>query len=421
MGQLSSVRVLIAVTGSHGDVLPFVKLGAECRRRGHEVFFAVNPYFKDAVTAAGLRLLPLGTEEDYLRITRDPRLMDSNQGLRVIARVLEDHYQNVYDLLERAVIPGQTVLIASSLSLAARTLEETQGLPTAVVHLSPCLIRSSHRVPRMDANFWILDHLPPRLNEVLWAILDFLLLDGIFLPGYNRFRRNLGLTPVRRMFGRWMHRATHVIGMFPDWFAPRQPDWPESLRLAGFPLATDPAGADLSPAVQSFLEEGAPPVVFTAGTGFARARGFYEQSAEACARSGLRGLLLTRHDDNLPRHLPRGVQAASFLPMQQLLPRAAALVHHAGIGTTSDALAAGVPQLVRPMAYDQFDNASRLVDLEIGRVLSTRTYTAETAAATLRELVENQELRRRCGAIAERLRTQERASAAACDWIVGAG
>ncbi len=43
-----------------------------------------------------------------------------------------------------------------------------------------------------------------------------------------------------------------------------------------------------------------------------------------------------------------------------LVPRLAALVHHGGIGTTAQAMRAGVPQLITPFAHDQFDNAARV-------------------------------------------------------------
>jgi rhamnosyltransferase subunit B len=42
------------------------------------------------------------------------------------------------------------------------------------------------------------------------------------------------------------------------------------------------------------------------------------------------------------------------------------LVHHGGIGTTAQALRAGRPQLVIPMAHDQFDNAARVKRLGVG-------------------------------------------------------
>ena len=56
----------------------------------------------------------------------------------------------------------------------------------------------------------------------------------------------------------------------------------------------------------------------------------------------------------------------------------AALVHHGGIGSSAQALAAGVPQLVMPMAYDQLDNATRLKRLKVGDWLMPRTFHSPT-------------------------------------------
>ena len=58
-----------------------------------------------------------------------------------------------------------------------------------------------------------------------------------------------------------------------------------------------------------------------------------------------------------------------YAPFDVLLPRVALLVHHGGIGTTAEALRAGVPQLVLPFAFDQFDNGRRVQQMGAGSVL----------------------------------------------------
>ena len=80
---------------------------------------------------------------------------------------------------------------------------------------------------------------------------------------------------------------------------------------------------------------------------------------------GRRGLLLSRHREHIPRTLPSDVRHVEYAPFSELLPRCAALVHHGGIGTSAQALAAGVPQLIMPMGHDQPDN-SRACSRRIG-------------------------------------------------------
>jgi len=81
--------------------------------------------------------------------------------------------------------------------------------------------------------------------------------------------------------------------------------------------------------------------------------------------------------EQLPAVLPAGALHVSHAPFSALLPRLSALVHHGGIGTSAQALAAGIPQLVVPFAHDQFDNAARLHRLGVAVRLRTQAPAAE--------------------------------------------
>lgn len=116
------------------------------------------------------------------------------------------------------------------------------------------------------------------------------------------------------------------------------------------------------------------PIVFTSGTAHHHCRAFFEAAAEACTQLKRPGLLLSTFPENFPHELPDTVRTLPYMSFKRLLPHCAAIVHHGGIGTTSQALAAGIPQLIRPMAFDQFDNASRIENLGCGRWLRNDRY-----------------------------------------------
>ncbi|MEE2708783.1 MAG: nucleotide disphospho-sugar-binding domain-containing protein [Gemmatimonadota bacterium] len=63
-----------------------------------------------------------------------------------------------------------------------------------------------------------------------------------------------------------------------------------------------------------------------------------------------------------------------YAPFSSLLKYAAALVHHGGIGTTSQARWTGVPHLVGTCVYDQGHNAQRLVDLGVAETVERKRY-----------------------------------------------
>ena len=94
-------------------------------------------------------------------------------------------------------------------------------------------------------------------------------------------------------------------------------------------------------------------------------------------------MLLTRHRDHIPRDLPATIRHVDYAPFSQLFPHAAAVVHHGGIGTSAQALAAGVRQLVTPMAHDQPDNAARLVKLGVARSIPVKHVSARRLSNAL--------------------------------------
>ena len=134
-------------------------------------------------------------------------------------------------------------------------------------------------------------------------------------------------------------------------------------------------GEPLPPAVERFLEEGSPPLVFVPGSANRQASRFFRTAVDACQYLGRRGLLLTRYRAQLPAVLPKEVLWFDYVPLGRLLPRALGLVHHGGIGTAAQGLAAGLPQLIMPMAYDQPDNANRLESLGVARTIWPKSFT----------------------------------------------
>ncbi len=396
------MHVMLIPIGSTGDVYPLVGLGTALRKRGHEVEVIANSYFQPAIERAALAFVELGTYEDMRRGLEDPDLWDRRKGFHVLGRAILPLMRPLYDIIASRYIPGETVMVASSLALAARVAQEKLGAPLVTVHLQPTAFRSAYETPALLP--WVFSHRRLRLpwKRFLDWLVDVLLLDPIFAREINALRGELGLPPVRRALFQWWHSPQRVLGLFPDWFAPPQPDWPPEARLTGFPLYDD--SQQVIPAeVAEFLEGGSPPIVFTPGSAMRHAKAFFTESVAACELLGHRGLLLTRFREQVPEPpAGGGVRHFDYLPFSQVLPRTAALVSHGGIGTVSQGLAAGVPQVVMPMAFDQFPNAVRLENLGVARSLPAKAYRAPAVARVLRDLLSSAEVARKCKALAGR-------------------
>lgn len=192
------------------------------------------------------------------------------------------------------------------------------------------------------------------------------MIDPVMLPGLNGARAQQGLPPEPHFFAHMLAAPDASLGLFPAWFAAPQADWPPHFAQADFTGAAMPGAAALPPELERFLGEGEPPIVFTPGTGHQHAQRYFSIALDVLRRLGRRGLFLTPHAAQLPQHMPASVMWQAHAPFAALLPRAAAVVHHGGIGTSADVFRAGIPQLIVPFAYDQFDNGWRAKRLGVG-------------------------------------------------------
>ena len=388
-------QFIITALGSYGDVHPMVGLGSALASRGHRVKLVTNPYFEDVVRGAGLELVPLGTREEYIDLTQHPDLWHPIRGPKlVLSYVGGAGVRPLFDLAMQNFVAGETIFCAHTLDLGSRVAADKLAAPVASVVLAPSTMWTVHDSPRLKRAL-----LGPRVPKWLKRA-QFWMSDTMFvLPlmgELNVLRRQLGLPPVKRVFGQWLHDTDITLCLFPDWFGPLQPDWPPNTHAVGFPLWDVHDNVQLSDEVRDFLAAGTPPIAFSPGSANREAHQFFEAAVDACQRLGRRGILLTKYDHQLPRNMPDSVRHFGFVPLSRLLPHSAALVHHGGIGTCAQGLAAGVPHLVRPMAFDQFDNSRRLVRLGVAEEISMRKFRGPAAAAALSRLLESPSVAAKC-------------------------
>jgi UDP:flavonoid glycosyltransferase YjiC (YdhE family) len=233
----------------------------------------------------------------------------------------------------------------------------------------------------------------------------------------REFREELGLEDTGNPMFEGQHSPTMVLALFSELFGPRQPDWPAQTEITGFCFYDGNHETQIPAELTRFLDNGAPPIVFTLGTSAVWvARDFYEESIRAAKRLGRRAVLLIGDERNLPRALPEGVIALDYVPYQSILPRACAVVHHGGVGTTSQGLLSGVPTLIVPFAFDQSDNAEHARKLGTSRTLYRNKYLAPRIASELEELLRQSPYARRAIDVSTRLK-QENGPARAADLI----
>jgi rhamnosyltransferase subunit B len=400
-----TLHIIIIAVGSSGDVHPLLGLGRTFAKHGHRVSFCTSPVFAKVVERCGLRFLPFGTEEEYYAAINNPALWNPRTSLKTLWKAVAVRIRPLYDLLH-AEVDNDTIMAAHPWAFGARFLQEKHGVPLVSLQISPSTFLSAKRPP-LHKQFTIPLSLPyPVRAGLLWAF-DRGVLDRICAPDINRLRAELGLPSVARIMGRWMHSPQGVLGLFPDWFAPPQTDWPSRVTLTGFPLFDEAEFRNVDAELEDFLAKGPAPVVFTPGSTLVDGLSYYTAADDALNALSCRGILLASQGTALPRLTPN-ILVRHYVPLSRLLPQARALVHHGGIGTASQAFAAGIPQLITPFAHDQFDNAARVERLGCG--FQTDSHGSGPAMLeSLKRLLEDEGIQQKCAIFRHRVEPSDSA------------
>lgn len=381
------MHVVLLPFGSAGDVFPFLWLGRLLKARGHQVTLVTACLFEDTVRRAGLEMVPVGQAEDFERLISDPRLWQLYHGTRFVFELAGENTGPVYEILQRLIQEGRRpdLLVAPCTAFGARLAREKFGIPLVTVHVQPAVMISAYEPPVLLPGMEHVRLIPLWLRKLLVRLPD--PAQRFSGPAVRRACERHQIPPPKSVWWGWAHSPDGVLALFPEWFAQPQPDWPEETLCWDFPLEDAAPERPLDERTEAFLASGPAPVVFTPGSANVQAKRFFEVALQAIQALKSRAIFVTRDLSQLPSPLPPEVLGVEYAPFSQLIPRAAAFVHHGGIGTLSQGLAAGVPQLVMAMAHDQPDNAWRLRRLGAGLSLSPRTFTPARVQSSLQRLL----------------------------------
>jgi UDP:flavonoid glycosyltransferase YjiC (YdhE family) len=415
------LRIVLSNIGTFGDINPLIAVALELKRRGHRPVMALPGVYEPKIRPLGLEFHPIRPDIDPSNTILAEMVYDVKKGTeRGLRDFLFPALRETYaDLLDAATKPERAdLLLLGELNYAGPLVAEVTGIPWASYVLAPLSFFSAYDPPVLPPY--------PRLARAERAIPGF----GRVIKRVARFvsrkwpepiyelRRELGLPRGANPLFDAKHSPSLVLALFSRVLGTEQKDWPEHTKITGFCYYDADAGnAALPPQLEKFLSAGEPPVVFTLGSAAVLAAGkFYEFSARAAIRLGIRAVLLIGTDprNRLKTRLPESICVAEYAPYSALFNRAAMVVHQGGVGTTAQCLRAGKPMLIMPFSHDQPDNGRRMMRLKVARVIQRGNYTPMRVARRLRSMLANPQLARRAESVANRL-SHEDGVGAACN------
>lgn len=414
-------RIVLTTWGSYGDLNPFLGLGAALKERGHDPLLAAPGHYRAHAESEGMRFHAVRPDIDPSDHELVARIMEPKRGTEVIVReLLMPSIQHSYDDLMQAT-EGADLLVSHPVTFAGPLVGGRRRIPWLSSVLAPMSFFSRHDIPAFPPAPWTAQMgRVPGAGRLLTSLAR--AATRSWTAPVRRLRSELGLPAAGEPVFEGQFSPAGTLALFSRVMAEPQPDWPPRVSVTGFIFYDRTAGPGLDADVAHWLADGEAPLVFTLGSSAAATEGaaarFFSASAAAARALGRRALLIVGRGGGRMIQSESGsesdgtVRVVEAAPYSTVFPRAAAVVHQGGIGTTAQALAAGVPQLVVPFAHDQPDNAVRVERLGVAGWVPARRYSAPRAAALLRELLSRSGSVERARAIGKVVRSEDGAQRA---------
>lgn len=392
--------------GSRGDVAPFTGLGHGLARAGHEVTLVTHSRFEPLAARAGIgfHALPVDPRAE-LESSRGRALHRSTTGVGKLVRVVAMARAlagEMADDLVAAARAGDALLLSGSVAPLGHAIAEGLALPSLGLNLQPLGATREFPPPMLGIGSW------GALGNRIAGVGLNLAVEQVFASAVPEVRARLGLPPrgTAAALRARDRQGWPVLHGFSPRVVARPRDWRSGLDVAGYWWPYD--GDDRLPEeLREFLDAGPPPVFV--GLGSATVPDPVRISTEivrALRRAGLRGViqrgwagLAATGEDML---------TIGEVPHSALFPRMAAVVHHAGAGTTAAGLRAGVPAVPIPIQFDETFWAARLVSLGVApRAVPLRHLTADTLGAALIRATREAGYRERARTLGTQIREED--------------
>ena len=165
------LRILFVPFGSEGDVNPLLWLAEGMAARGHEPTFLITPHYGRLVQRRGFSWVPVGTEEEFVRFARDPRLWHNAQGTKM---VVQGMLETLPVYREGFATAGSDfdVVVLSTMAMGAASVAESIGLPRVTLHLQPALFRSVYDCPVFMEQLAWLPRSPRWVKRGFFSLVD---------------------------------------------------------------------------------------------------------------------------------------------------------------------------------------------------------------------------------------------------------
>lgn len=379
-------NIIITTHWSDGDVIPFLYIGKYLKKCGHEVTIFTHCFYEEKAKEAGINFVAWDTWDEYRELMDSvTKYADTTAGKEEI-QLFQDKYESIsvrikeYELLKPYCVRENTILIAKNRSsIAALMIAEKLKLPLIWVYVNPYEYESIDNYNKLNSE---------KLCEEA-----------------NELREKIGLKPIGSWLA-WQYSPKVQIGLWPEWYKSDIVTTPSNIRLIGFPLEPINKINCLIPnELMDILLENPSPIIISGGTSKKIRNEFYNVSIEVATNFNRKVIVATRYKELLPAQIPENIFVFDYIPLYEALSYASLIIHHGGIGTTSNALSVGVPQLILADYIDRPLNGAIVKQIGLGEYLPPLRWNHKNITDNINKLLTS-DYREKCFRFAKEHRSE---------------
>jgi UDP:flavonoid glycosyltransferase YjiC (YdhE family) len=388
------MRIAFVAPPFAGHFNPLLALAVAARDAGFDIDFITGPRKFPMLEANAIR--PVGLSSigaDTLEAIANTAQPVRSNPLRLLAQFRQN--LALLPAIHAELLPlwkanPPALVVADSVAPVAGFVCEQLGIPWITTIATPLSIEQRRGTPAYCGGW-----LPAAgLLGVLSGLRD--AAGRAAIHGFKRaagrlFRREfraLGLAGLYRADGSEAIYSPHAILGFGLRELEFERDWPAVFQMIGLLIAPP----ERPPAL--ILPESRPRVLVTHGTHLLWAKRTLVPDVVALSRALPRiefvvSLGEPERAGQAGERPAERVRVVPFVPYGPCLGEFDAIIHHGGSGVMYAAILAGLPSLVIPRDYDQFDYAARIVHHRLG--LRVGSLAGRAAAESLERLLDHKQ------------------------------
>jgi len=358
------IRVLLLTHWAGGDVFPFIKLAKKLVKTGFEVVLFTHCIYEKYLIGTNVTFVAIDNLSEYENMNKDLALLNDpvHEKKSTIDFVNThhdcEHLLKEYNLMAKYIKKDKTVILARHRSsIAGQLLAEKENIAYSSVVLAP--------------NYFAHMNLHNQLfgNEMCIEI--------------NKARTKLGLEKIND-WKKWLYKASY-IGVWPDWFAKKDIDWPSNVELIGYIDEEKSEKEELQDELVEFLNKHKKVILITGGTSTLLDGNFYKVTCKATNILNYPTIAVIKHKEHMPSVRYDNIFYTDSVCMDKLLDYVSVIIHHGGMGTLSEATFRGIPQIILAHMVDRPDNAYRIKSKNVALVYPPKDWESDILASGIKE------------------------------------